>query len=288
MTKGQTNKLESQKKKKKKAALQWATAAAMGWIQGDFLPSMVTADDLLELVEHDMIAKKSWRLLEGETEPAPKEGEHVLLLSHVFRGFSLPPHPFFRARALKGGKIQIQPLVDALIAIVRKGVTGTDLLETFLGRRIQPLQARHHAMWHYAGPEDSTWTHPECVTGETMIAWVRDITGACDNPRGARRVKPFRVDNPPPNEEWTNWYSAVSNGNPAEEEEGSQEGSMDSVEYVSDSGETEEETEEEEEEVREQSSPPPPSEHRTKRRHDPADPPAPPAPPVECSECEED
>uniref|UniRef100_A0A8I6WCM6 Uncharacterized protein n=1 Tax=Hordeum vulgare subsp. vulgare TaxID=112509 RepID=A0A8I6WCM6_HORVV len=134
-------------------------------------------------------------------------------------------------------------------------------------------------MWHYAGPSDSTRSHPECVSGETVRAWVRDITGACDNPEGARRVKPFRPDNPPPNEEWTNWYSAVSDGNPAEEEEGSQEGSMDSVEYVFDSGETEEETEEEEEEDGEQSSPPSPPEHRTKRRHDPAAPPAPPAAP---------
>uniref|UniRef100_A0A8I6WDI5 Uncharacterized protein n=1 Tax=Hordeum vulgare subsp. vulgare TaxID=112509 RepID=A0A8I6WDI5_HORVV len=133
-------------------------------------------------------------------------------------------------------------------------------------------------MWHYVGPEDSTRTHTECVTGETVTAWVRDITGACDNPQGARRVRPFRADNPPPNEEWTNWHSAVSNGNPVEEEEGSQEGSVDSAEYVSDSGETEEETEEEEE-VGEQSSPPPPSEHRTKRRHDPATPSAPPAAP---------
>ena len=94
----------------------------------------------------------------------------------------------------------IQPLVHALIVVVRKGVTGTDLLETFLGRRIQPLQARHHAMWHYAGPSDSTRSHPEDVSGETVSAWVRSITGACDNPVGARRVKPFRAENPPPNE----------------------------------------------------------------------------------------
>uniref|UniRef100_A0A8I6X345 Uncharacterized protein n=1 Tax=Hordeum vulgare subsp. vulgare TaxID=112509 RepID=A0A8I6X345_HORVV len=142
-------------------------------------------------------------------------------------------------------------------------------------------------MWHYAGPSYSTRSHPEDVSGETVSAWVRGIIGACDNPVGARRVKPFRAENPPPNEEWTNWYSAVSNGNPAEEEEGSQEGSVDSAEYVSDSGETEEESEEEEEEDREQSSPPSPLEHRTKRRHEPtalpappAAPSAPPAPPV--------
>uniref|UniRef100_A0A8I6XNK0 Uncharacterized protein n=1 Tax=Hordeum vulgare subsp. vulgare TaxID=112509 RepID=A0A8I6XNK0_HORVV len=130
-------------------------------------------------------------------------------------------------------------------------------------------------MWHYAGPSDSTRSHPEDVSGETVSAWVRGITGACDNPVGARRVKPFRAENPPPNEEWTNWHSAVSNKNPAEEEEGS----ADSAEYVSDIGETEEETEEEEEEDGEQSSPPSPPEHQTKRRHDPAAPPAPPAAP---------
>ncbi|KAI5013582.1 hypothetical protein ZWY2020_037095 [Hordeum vulgare] len=55
-------------------------------------------------------------------------------------------------------------------------------------------------MCHYMRPEDSTQTHPECVTGEVVTAWVRGITGACDNPRGARRVKPFHADNPPPNE----------------------------------------------------------------------------------------
>ncbi|KAI5011922.1 hypothetical protein ZWY2020_024056 [Hordeum vulgare] len=44
-----------------------------------------------------MIVHKSWRLpAENEIEPAPREGERVLLLSHVYRGFSLPPHPFFK------------------------------------------------------------------------------------------------------------------------------------------------------------------------------------------------
>uniref|UniRef100_A0A8I7B2E5 Uncharacterized protein n=1 Tax=Hordeum vulgare subsp. vulgare TaxID=112509 RepID=A0A8I7B2E5_HORVV len=133
-------------------------------------------------------------------------------------------------------------------------------------------------MWHYTGPEDSTRTNIECVTGETVASWVLNITGACENSRGSRRVKAFRADNPPPNEKWTNWFSPVSNGNPTEEEEeGSQEGSVESAEYVSDSGETEEESGEEEEEDEEQNSPPPPPELRTKRRHKPAAPSAPPA-----------
>ncbi|KAI5009053.1 hypothetical protein ZWY2020_010101 [Hordeum vulgare] len=149
---------------------------------------------------------------------------------------------------MKMEKIQIQPLVDALVEVVRKGVTGIDLLEIFLGRRIQPLQARHHAMWLYSGPEDSTRTNPECVTRELVMSWA-----------------------------WTNWFSPISNGNPAEEEEGNQEGGVESVEYVSDSGEMEEESEEEEGEDEEQNSPPPPPEPRTKCRHEPVAPSAPPA-----------
>ncbi|KAI5017956.1 hypothetical protein ZWY2020_042844 [Hordeum vulgare] len=405
MTKGQTSKLEARKKKKAAAPAQRRQRALpAGWIQGDFLPSTVTVADMLELVEQGLIENKSWRLpAEGETESAPREDERVLLLSHLYRGFSLPPHPFFRgimnhfgaqlhhfppnaiahlsafvvlcecfigcpphwglfkhifsakSQTIKrlsqsndkthllqrcGGlgfqnkskssypalqlsesvrnsqstwfycedvacpnaatglppfsldrpapprqlaltkmeKIQIQPLVDALVDVVRKGVTDIDLLDVFLGQRIEPLQARHHAMWHYTGREDSTRTHPECVTGEVVTAWVRAITRACDNPRGARRVKPFRADNPPPNEAWTNWYSPVSNGNPTEEEEGSQKGSVESAEYVSDSGETEE-SEEEEGEGEEQSSPPPPPEPRTKRRHEPVTSSAPPVAP---------
>ncbi|KAI4969855.1 hypothetical protein ZWY2020_000769 [Hordeum vulgare] len=148
---------------------------------------------MLELVELGMIENKSWRLpAEGEMELAPREDERVLLLSHVYRGFSLPPHPFFT-----------------------------------------------------------------------------EITKRCDNPEEPA-VKPFRADKPPLNEVWTNWFSPVSNGNPAEEEEGSQEGSVESAEYVFDSGEKEEESEEEEGEDEEQSSPPPPPEPRTKCRHEPS------------------
>uniref|UniRef100_A0A8I6X2L0 Uncharacterized protein n=1 Tax=Hordeum vulgare subsp. vulgare TaxID=112509 RepID=A0A8I6X2L0_HORVV len=133
-------------------------------------------------------------------------------------------------------------------------------------------------MWHYTGPEDSTRTIMVGMTEERVTSWVLQITGPCENPKGARRVKPYSADHPPPNQAWTNWFSPVSNGNPEEEEEeGSQEGSMESAEYVSDNGESEEEGSEEEEEDEEQDSPPPRPEHRTKRRHEPAVPSAPPA-----------
>uniref|UniRef100_A0A8I6WKG5 Uncharacterized protein n=1 Tax=Hordeum vulgare subsp. vulgare TaxID=112509 RepID=A0A8I6WKG5_HORVV len=133
-------------------------------------------------------------------------------------------------------------------------------------------------MWHYTGPEDSTRTNVVGILEEKVTSWVLQITGPSENPKGARRVTPYSADNPPPNQEWTNWFSPVSNGDPEEEEEeGSQEGSVESAEYVSDNGESEEEDSEEEEEDEEPDSPPPRSKHRSKRRHEPAVPSAPPA-----------
>uniref|UniRef100_A0A8I6XHV8 Uncharacterized protein n=1 Tax=Hordeum vulgare subsp. vulgare TaxID=112509 RepID=A0A8I6XHV8_HORVV len=133
-------------------------------------------------------------------------------------------------------------------------------------------------MWHYTGPEDSTRTNVVGILEEKVTSLVLQITGPCENHKGARRVAPYSADNPPPNQAWTYWFSPVSNRNSEEEEEeGSQEGSVESTEYVSDGGESEEEDSEEEEEDEEPDSPPPRPEHRSKRRHEPAVPSAPPA-----------
>ena len=66
-----------------------------GWIQGDWIRPTIQQENLEDLVEGGLIPHGSWRLPEDETEPRPQEGECVLLATHVDRGFSLPPHPFF-------------------------------------------------------------------------------------------------------------------------------------------------------------------------------------------------
>ena len=58
-------------------------------------------------------------------------------------------------------KAEVKVLVERVVQLVRDGVTGMDLLEVFLRRRIQPLQARDHPMWMYSGIDDSTRIHPE-------------------------------------------------------------------------------------------------------------------------------
>ena len=57
---------------------------------------MLRKEDLEDLAAAGLIADGSWRLSGNEIEPQPREGECVLLATHVDHGFSLPPHPFFR------------------------------------------------------------------------------------------------------------------------------------------------------------------------------------------------
>ena len=66
-----------------------------GWIQGDWIRSSLRQEDLDELVESGLIAKGAARMPEGEMDPQPRPGECVVLATHVDRGFSLPPYPFF-------------------------------------------------------------------------------------------------------------------------------------------------------------------------------------------------
>ena len=88
-------------------------------------------------------------------------------------------------------KAQVKVLVERVVQLVGDRVTGMDLLEVFLGRRIQPLQARDHPMWMYSGLEVSTRIHPEDVSEDTLEKWLMGITSNKDNPRGSRRVIPL-------------------------------------------------------------------------------------------------
>ena len=72
------------------------TGLPPGWIQGNWIRSTITQADLDDLADGGLIPHGSGRLPGRESEPQPQEGECVLLATHVDRGFSLPPHPFFQ------------------------------------------------------------------------------------------------------------------------------------------------------------------------------------------------
>ena len=109
----------------------------------------------------------------------------------------LPPFSMERVRKPSSLKVvpkekaQVKVLVERVVQLIRDGVTGMDLLEVFLRRRIQLLQARDHPMWLYSGTEDTTRIHPEEIDDATLERWLASITGNKDNPRGARRIPPL-------------------------------------------------------------------------------------------------
>jgi len=115
----------------------------------------------------------------------------------------LPPFSFDRVQTPAPLKVtaaetmETRMVVDRVVQLINDGVTGLDLLEVFLSRRIQPLQARDHPMWLYSGPDDTARVHPEEVPLDTVALWLKGITGNQDNPRGSRRVVPFGSDIPP-------------------------------------------------------------------------------------------
>src|SRR4051812_2829279 len=62
---------------------------------GEWLPSVVTASNIRRYQDEGLLPRNGCRLPgPGEVEPHPRDDERVLLLSHIDRGFSLPPHPF--------------------------------------------------------------------------------------------------------------------------------------------------------------------------------------------------
>ena len=66
-------------------------------------------------------------------------------------------------------KAEVKVLVERVVQLVRDGMTGMDLLEVFLSRCIQLLQARDHPMWMYSGIDDTARIHPEEVDEGTVV-----------------------------------------------------------------------------------------------------------------------
>ena len=102
-----------------------------------------------------------------------------------------PSRKTFFSKSDTGREGTSQSVGFRVVQLVRDGVTGMDLLEVFLRRRIQPLQAHDHPMWMYSGLKNSTRIHPEDVSKDTLEKWLMGITSNKDNPRGSRKVIPF-------------------------------------------------------------------------------------------------
>ncbi|KAE8794161.1 hypothetical protein D1007_31033 [Hordeum vulgare] len=105
------------------------------------MASRITKGHLLELESQELVTTKCWWLWkEGDLDPLPRGYEPVLLVTHIKRG--LPPYSVEQVRSApsltvsKEQRMDVDILVIVLVALVRKGVSGMDLLEIFFRRRI--------------------------------------------------------------------------------------------------------------------------------------------------------
>jgi hypothetical protein len=64
------------------------------------------------------------------------------------------------------------------LLVNQKGLTGVDLVATFLGRRVLPLQGRSHKICFMSGVRDPTRTAPVGVTRTQLLKRVNSITKA--------------------------------------------------------------------------------------------------------------
>ena len=111
----------------------------------------------------------------------------------------LPPFSFDRVQTPSSLKVtaaekaETGMLVERVVQLINQGVTGMDLLEVFLSRRIQPLQARDHSMWMYSGAGDTARVHPEEVDAKTVAEGHHREQG---QPQGRQESQPFQRQQP--------------------------------------------------------------------------------------------
>jgi hypothetical protein len=91
-------------------------------------------------------------------------------------------------------------------------LSGIQLMSTFIGRRVQPLQNRPHGMWEYCGARDVSRVGAAELSNEETEKKVRPLTllSSKDKPAFFPPIAPFSKDNPPPEVSATRTYFSSS------------------------------------------------------------------------------
>ena len=63
--------------------------------EGNWIPCGKAPELIDSMVKDGFLPNKKYRLSVEDTEPSPKDGERVILASHIQRGLGFPPSSFF-------------------------------------------------------------------------------------------------------------------------------------------------------------------------------------------------
>jgi hypothetical protein len=150
----------------------------------------------LKMVESIPSWKKKWFYIKDQKTPNQRYGLPEFVADATVRKFARCRRGLTEVEEAEAAELMTK--IESLR--VTGELSGIQLMSTFIGRRVQPLQNRPHGMWEYSGTRDaSRVSSSEMITEET-VKRVRALTllSNKDKPIFFPPVAPFSKDNPTP------------------------------------------------------------------------------------------
>jgi hypothetical protein len=94
-------------------------------------------------------------------------------------------------------KQKVDPLMREIANMKKRGLDAMDLIALFVGRRVQPLQARVRKMWEYTGLEDPTRLSSKPMNQKEFDQIMKIITSVNHGAQMHGRVRPLDSNRPP-------------------------------------------------------------------------------------------
>jgi len=84
-----------------------------------------------------------------------------------------------------------------IVSMKKRGLDAMDLIALFVGRRVQPLQARVRKMWEYTGLEDPTRYSNKPMNQKEFDQLMKIITSVTHGAQMHGRVRPLDSNRSP-------------------------------------------------------------------------------------------
>ena len=101
---------------------------------------------------------------------------------------------------------EVNAVHELLPRLKEAGLTGEDLVTTFISRRVSPLQRRVHKICHMSGPLDPTRTNTFELSKDAIWRCVKVIATVRMTPDWEWGLEPHRRSNLPPSVSNTEYF----------------------------------------------------------------------------------
>ena len=150
----------------------------------------------LDMVESVPLWKKKWFYITDQKTPNQRYGLPEFVADAPVQRLAR-----WKRRLTEVGEAEVTVLMGKIESLrVTSELSGIQLMSTFIGRRIQPLQNRPHGMWEYGGLRDVSRVGAAELSNEETEKKVHVLTllAAKDKPAFFPPIAPFSKDNPLP------------------------------------------------------------------------------------------